>query len=157
MKIAFGVDNFGFELKESVLQHLRELGHEVVEVGSTDQDHLRNYIQVGHDVSELVTSGKCDRGIVVCGTGVGITIATNKNKGISCAFVNDVWFARICRIVNNANIMALGSSTTTPRIANDCIDVFLGTEWGEGLSPEDVERVHGEVQMLRDYENEYFK
>ena len=156
MKIAFGVDPGGLELRESILAHLEEAGHEVVEVGTLDQDNVIPYMYVAKNVAEQITGGDCEFGIVVCGTGVGISIAANKNKGIRCALVDNIWVARDCRVVNNANVIALGGTTTSARMANEYIDAFLFTEWGEGLPQFRVDRIKSGAKNLEAYEDEQF-
>lgn len=156
MKIAFGVDPGGLDLRESILAHLKEAGHEVVEVGSTDSENVVPYMIVGRNVAEKVTSGECTFGVVVCGTGVGISIAANKNKGARCAFVDNIWVAKDSRVVNDANIIALGGTTTSPRLANEYIDTFISTEWGEGLPQFRVDRIKGGAKNLAAYEDEQF-
>jgi len=156
MKIAFGVDPGGLDLRESILNHLKENGYEIDEVGSTDADHIVPYMIVGRNAAIKVVSGECQFGIVVCGTGVGISIATNKNKGARCALVDNIWVARDSRVVNDANIIALGGSTTSPRMANEFIDTFLNTKWGEGLPQFRVDRIKSGAKNLADYEDEQF-
>lgn len=156
MKIAFGVDPGGLELREGVLAHLKDAGHEVAEVGTTDMDHVIPYMIVGRNVAQKVTGGDADFGVVMCGTGMGISIATNKNKGARCAMVESWYAARESRVVNNANIIALGGTTTSLRMACEMIDVFLATEWGQGLPEFRVERIKGGAKALDDYETEQF-
>lgn len=157
MKIAFGVDPGGWELREGVLAHLKEAGHEVIEVGTVDMDNAVPYMFVGRNVAEEVTSGRADFGVVMCGTGVGISMATNKNKGARCVLADNYYIARDSRIVNNANIIALGATTTSLRMANDMIDVFLATEWGEGLPDFRVKRIKDGAENFAKFEDEQFK
>ena len=156
MKIAFGVDPGGLELRAGVLEHLRAMGHEVVEVGTTDQENVVPYMIVGRNVAEKVTGGECDRGVVMCGTGMGISIATNKNKGARCALCESWYAARESRIVNDANIIALGGTTTSLRMACEMIDVFMKTEWGQGLPEFRVQRIKDGAKDLATYEDEQF-
>lgn len=156
MKIAFGVDPGGFELREGVLAHLKENGHEVNDVGTQDMENPVPYMIVGRNVATEVTSGKADFGVVMCGTGMGISIATNKNKGARCAMVESYYTARESRVINDANIIALGGTTTSLRMACEMIDVFLATEWGEGLPEFRVQRIKGGAGALATYEEEQF-
>ena len=157
MKIAFGVDPGGWDLREGVKAHLMEQGHEVMDVGTQDMEHAIPYMYVGKRVAEEVTSGRAEFGVVMCGTGVGISMATNKNKGARCAFCDSYYIARDSRIVNNANIIALGATTTSLRMANEMIDVFLATEWGEGLPDFRVERIKSGAENFAKFEEEQFK
>lgn len=157
MKIAFGVDPGGWELREGVLAHLKEAGHEVIEVGTTDMEKAVPYMIVGKNVAEEVTSGRADFGVVMCGTGVGISMAANKNKGARCVLADNYYLARDSRVVNNANIIAMGATTTSLRMANEMIDVFLATEWGEGLPEFRVQRIKSGAENFAKFEEEQFK
>lgn len=156
MKIAFGVDPGGFGLREGVLAHLKEKGHEVTDFGTQDMDHVVPYMIVGRNVSKAVTGGEAQFGIVMCGTGMGISIATNKNKGARCALAESYYCARESRIVNDANILAMGGTTTSLRMACEMIDVFLETEFGQGLPAFRVERIKNGAKSLAEFEDEQF-
>ena len=157
MKIAFGVDPGGWELRDGVKKHLQEMGHEIIDVGTQDMEHAVPYMYVGRNVAQEVTSSRADFGVVMCGTGVGISMAANKNKGARCAFCDNYYIARDSRIVNNANIIALGATTTSLRMANEMIDVFLSTEWGQGLPEFRVERIKNGAKGFAEFEEEQFK
>ena len=156
MKIAFGVDPGGLGLREGVLKHLKEKGHEAVDLGTQDADHEIPYMIVGRNVANAVTSGEARFGIVMCGTGMGISIATNKNKGARCALAESYYTARESRIINDANIIAMGGTTTSLRMACDMIDVFLETEFGQGLPEFRVERIKDCAKKLAAFEDEQF-
>jgi len=156
MKIAFGVDPGGFGLREGVLKHLEEKGHEVEDLGTHDMDHMVPYMIVGRNVATAVTSGKARFGVVMCGTGMGISIATNKNKGARCAMVESYYAARESRIINDANIIALGGTTTSLRMACEMIDVFLETEFGQGLPDFRIERIKNGAKSFAAFEDEQF-
>jgi RpiB/LacA/LacB family sugar-phosphate isomerase len=157
MKIAFGVDPGGFCLKEGVLNHLKEKGHEVLDLGTKDMDNPVQYMIVGRNVATAVTSGQADFGVVMCATGMGISIATNKNKGARCALCESYYSARESRIVNDANIIALGGTTTSLRMACEMIDVFLETKFGQGLPDFRIERIKNGAKALAAFEDEQFK
>lgn len=156
MKIAFGVDPGGFGLKEGVLAHLSEKGYEVLDLGTKDMDNAVPYMVVGKNVATAVTSGQAEFGIVMCGTGMGISIATNKNKGARCALVESYYTARESRIINDANIIALGGTTTSLRMACEMIDVFLETKFGQGLPDFRVQRIRDGSLKLAAFEDEQF-
>ena len=156
MKIAFGVDPGGFGLREGVLKHLQEKGYEVLDLGTQDMEKTVPYMIVGRNVATAVTSGRAQFGIVMCGTGMGISIATNKNKGARCAMVESYYAARESRIVNDANIIALGGTTTSLRMACEMIDVFVETEFGQGLPEFRVERIKNGAKSLAAFEDEQF-
>ncbi|MFV0363452.1 MAG: RpiB/LacA/LacB family sugar-phosphate isomerase [Suipraeoptans sp.] len=157
MKIAFGVDPGGFELREGVLNHLKEKGYEVFDLGTKSMDAVIPYMEVGHNVAVSVTSGEADMGIVMCGTGMGISIATNKNKGARCALAENYYSVRESRIINDANIIALGGTTTSLRMACEMIDIFLETKFGQGLPEFRVERIKGGAENLAKFEDKMFK
>ena len=156
MKIAFGVDPGGFGLRDEVLKHLKEKGHEVMDLGTHDMDNAVPYMIVGRNVATAVISGKAQFGVVMCSTGMGISIATNKNKGARCALVESYYTARESRIINDANIIALGGTTTSTRMACEMIDVFLETEFGQGLPEFRVERIKNGAKSLSEFEEEQF-
>ncbi len=156
MKIAFGVDPGGFCLREGVKAHLVEKGYEVIDLGTQDMNNPIPYMEVGRKVTTAITSKEADMGVVMCGTGMGISIATNKNKGARCAMVESYYAARESRIINDANIIAIGGTTTSLRMANEMIDIFLETENGQGLPPARVARIKSGAANLAAFEDEVF-
>ena len=156
MKIAFGVDPGGFGLREGVIKHLQEKGYEVLDLGTQDMEQPVPYMIVGRNVATAVTGGRAEFGVVMCGTGMGISIATNKNKGARCAMSESYYAARESRIVNDANIIALGGTTTSLRMACEMIDVFVETEFGHGLPDFRVERIKNGAKALAAFEDEQF-
>jgi len=128
MKIAIGCDHGGYALKQSVMDHLKELGHEIEDLGCYSLDSV-DYPQYAKAVGEAVASGAADKGIVVCTTGVGISIAANKVKGIRCALCTDATCARLTREHNDANVLALGGAIVGTHLANDIVDAFINTEF----------------------------
>lgn len=157
MTIALGADPGGFELKVEVKKHLMRKGHEVLDLGTLDADHPVWYMDVGRDVAKAVTGGKAVRGVVICGTGMGISIATNKNRGARCALVESYWAAREARIVNDANIVAIGGTTTSARMAGEIVDVFIETEFAQGVAPERRQRLESGAAKWAPYEAAAFR
>jgi ribose 5-phosphate isomerase B len=131
MKIGLGADPFGLELKEAVKQHLLALGHACVDVGGT-ADEARPYYEVAHELARKVGSGEYDRGILVCGTGMGMAIIANKHPNVYAAVCEDPSAATKARSINNANIVTLGGMVTTPYKAKKIVDAFLTTEFKSG-------------------------
>lgn len=131
MKIAVASDHGGFELKESIKKHLSARDIEIVDLG-TDSDVSVDYPVYGKLCGEAVASGNVDLGIVVCGTGIGISIAANKVHGIRCGLCTSVEMARLTKQHNNANILALGGRTTAPELAARIVDAWLDTEFEGG-------------------------
>ena len=124
--IALGSDHGGFELKEIVKKHLEERGLEYKDFGTYSLDSC-DYPQFGRAAAEAVASGECDKGIVICTTGIGISITANKVKGIRCALCSETTSARLTREHNDANVLALGGGMTGPLLALEIVDTFLDT------------------------------
>ncbi|MCI6011763.1 MAG: ribose 5-phosphate isomerase B [Firmicutes bacterium] len=131
MKIAVASDHGGFALKEEVKKHLMERGIEVLDLGTHSEDSV-DYPIYGKACGEAVMSGKADLGVVVCGTGIGISIAANKVKGIRCGLCTSVEMARLAKQHNNANVLALGGRTTEMDLAMEIVDTWLDTEFEGG-------------------------
>lgn len=131
MKIAIASDHGGFELKETIKNHLLERSVEVIDLG-TDSENSVDYPEYGRLCGETVASGKADLGIVVCGTGIGISIAANKVHGIRCGLCTSTEMARLTKQHNNANVLALGGRTTEPALAIDIVDTWLDTRFEGG-------------------------
>lgn len=131
MIIAVASDHGGFELKNRVREHLKERGIKVVDLG-TDSEESVDYPVYGKACAEAVASGKADLGVVCCGTGIGISIAANKVKGIRCGLCTSVKMAELTKKHNNANMIALGGRTTDPDLALQIVDRWLDTDFEGG-------------------------
>ena len=126
--IALGSDHGGFELKEKVKKHLEERGIEYKDFGTYSLDSC-DYPEFGRAAAEAVASGECEKGIVICTTGIGISITANKVKGIRCALCSETTSARLTREHNDANVLALGGGMTGPLLALEIVDTCLDTEF----------------------------
>ncbi|MBO5242217.1 MAG: ribose 5-phosphate isomerase B [Lachnospiraceae bacterium] len=126
--IAIGSDHGGFELKELVIAHLKEKGMEVKDVGCFDKSSC-DYPEFGRAVAQAVAAGECEKGIVICTTGIGISITANKVKGIRAALCTDPLMAKLTRLHNNANVLALGAGIVGPNLAIEIVDNFFDTEF----------------------------
>ena len=131
MKIAVASDHGGFALQEKVKEHLIERGFDIEDLGTHSEESV-DYPVYGKACGEAVASGKADLGVVVCGTGIGISIAANKVKGIRCGLCTSVEMAHLTKQHNNANILALGGRTTEPELALKIVDEWLDTEFEGG-------------------------
>lgn len=131
MRVAVGSDHAGFHLKQLLADHLREQGHDVVDVGTHSTDSV-DYPEFGAAVGRAVVSGDADRGVAVCGSGIGICIAANKVPGVRAATVHDVTSATFTRLHNDANVMCVGERFIGPQVALDAVDAFLATEFEGG-------------------------
>lgn len=124
--IAIGSDHGGFELKEAVKKHLEERGLEYKDYGTYTKDSC-DYPVYGKLVGHAVADGECERGIIICGTGIGISITANKIKGVRAALCGDCFSAEATRLHNDANILALGARVTAEGLALKIVDTFLDT------------------------------
>jgi ribose 5-phosphate isomerase B len=127
MKVAIGCDHGGYLLKQEILVWLEENGYEYEDVGCFSRERA-DYPVYGEKAARLVASGACERGIVICTTGIGISIAANKVKGIRCANCSDSLSAEMCRRHNNANMLALGAGLIGDNLAKRMVEIFLTTE-----------------------------
>ena len=129
MKIAIASDHAAFALKAELAQWLREQGHDVADLG-TDGTASVDYPDFGYKLAEHVAAGNAERGIALCGTGIGISIAVNRNPAVRCALVTEPVSARLARDHNDANILALGARIVGPELAKGCIEAFLTAPFG---------------------------
>lgn len=140
MKISLGCDHGGYELKEIVKKHLENKGIEVADVGTYGMDSV-DYPDYGMQAALLVAKNEADKGIVICTTGIGISIAANKVKGIRCALCTDSYMAKMTRLHNDANMLALGAGIVGKNLALDIVDTWLGTEFEGGRHTKRVEKI----------------
>ena len=131
LKVAIGSDHGGFRYKESIIDYLKIRDIEYIDVGTYTPESC-DYPEIARKVAELVTSGKVDRGILVCGTGIGMSIAANKVHGVRAALCADTYSARVSRAHNNANILCLGERVIGEHLALDITDIWLKTGFEGG-------------------------
>ena len=131
MKIAIGCDHGGYLLKQDILIWLEEHDYDFEDLGCYNTESV-DYPVYGEKVARAVASGECDRGIVICTTGIGISMAANKVKGIRCALCGDSLSAEMTRRHNDANMLALGAGITGPNLAKRIVETFLNTEFEGG-------------------------
>lgn len=130
MKIAIGADHGGYRLKDELVTFIQSLGHELEDVGC-DCSQSVDYPDYAVPVAELVASGKAERGILICGTGIGMSIAANKVKGIRCALVHDLFSAKATREHNDTNVLAMGERVIGPGVAQEIVRIWLETPFSE--------------------------
>jgi ribose 5-phosphate isomerase B len=145
MKIAIGSDHGGLELKEKVVKFLQERGFEVFDYGTKNSDSV-DYPDYAFKVGEAVVKGDQRRGILICGTGIGISIAANKVKGVRAALCHDVFTAKMAREHNDSNVLALGGRVLKEELALDILETWLNTNFEGG-------RHQNRVKKITDYEN----
>lgn len=150
LKIVIGSDHGGYNLKEAVKKHLDELGIEYKDIGCNGCDTSVDYPDYGLPAAEAVASGEFDRGIIICGTGIGISISANKVPGIRAAVCSDTFSARMSRMHNDANMLAMGERVIGQGLALDIVDAFLKEEFQGGR--------HGiRVDKIKNIESKYLK
>ncbi len=140
MKISLGCDHGGLTLKNAVKAHLLSRGFEVFDCGTNTTDSC-DYSDFAVPAAEAVASGECDRGIVICTTGIGISISANKVRGIRCALLSDTVSARLTRQHNDTNMMALGQGIVGEKLALEIVDIWLDTEFEGGRHQRRVDKL----------------
>ena len=140
VKIAVGSDHAGFELKELVRPLLEEGGHEVVDVG-TDSEESTDYARHAADAAQMVADGEAERAVIVCGSGVGVSIVANKVDGVRAVNAHDAEEAEMSRRHNNANVLALAGRRLTPEEARPIVETFLATEFEGGRHERRVDQI----------------
>ena len=140
MKIVLGADHGGFELKEVLKKYLADKGYDLCDVGTYDTNSV-DYPDIAAKACEKVTSGECDWGILVCGTGIGISMAANKIKGIRCALVSNEYSAEMTKRHNNANMIAFGGRVTGPDLAKNILDAYMAASFEGGRHENRVNKI----------------
>ena len=140
MRIALAADHAGYVLKDELARWLSEQGHEVEDLGTNGPDSV-DYPEFGSKLARTVGSGGADKGIVVCGSGIGISIAVNRDPRCRCARVDDPLSAGLAREHNDANVLALGARLVGPDMAKACVQAFLGTEFAGGRHQRRVDQL----------------
>ena len=139
--IGIGCDHGGVELKNVLRDHLKDLGYEVVDHGVFDKQSV-DYPDIAKDVCPHVVSGEYEFAVLVCGTGIGISIAANKIDGVRCALVNNEYSAAKTKEHNNANVLAFGGRTTGPDLAISIIDSYINAEFQGGRHQNRIDKIH---------------
>lgn len=144
MRIAMGSDHGGAELRIELIEYIKELGHDVTDFG-VELGEKADYPNIGIEVAKEVANGNFDCGVILCGTGIGISIAANKVKGIRCAVTNEVYSAKMAKIHNNANIISLGGRVVGLEVAKMIVSEYLNAEYEGG-------RHENRLKIISDYE-----
>ena len=140
MRIALASDHAGFPLKQELVAWLTEQGHEVFDLGTRNGDSV-DYPQFGQKLARAVATGEADRGVAVCGSGIGISIAINREPKCRCARVDDPLSAALAREHNDANVLALGARLVGSDMAKACVSAFLGTDFAGGRHQRRVDQL----------------
>ena len=142
MKIAIGSDKSGFSAKEAVKAWLTEQGMDFDDLGTVDLNDVHPYYQVASEVAPLVQSGAYDRAVLICGTGAGMCVVSNKFKGVSAVACEGVYAAKMARAINNAQILCMGGWIVGPEMAVEMTRTFLETDWCQDLEDWRAENMH---------------
>ncbi|MCD8122545.1 MAG: ribose 5-phosphate isomerase B [Clostridiales bacterium] len=153
MKISIGCDQAGFYLKEDLKSYLIEKKHEVMDVGCHSTDQV-NWAEYSAMVCEHVISGECERGIILCGTGVGMAMMANKIPGIRAVTIENPFTAARCVPDNDANVCCMGSRVVTPQIAKMLLDIWLEAKYEENASTWKINRM---AELQREYAEKLYK
>jgi len=140
MRIAVAADHAGYKMKDELAAWLVELGHEVDDLGTNSPESV-DYPEYGSKLARAVGSGQAERGIVVCGSGIGVSIAVNREPNCRCARVDEPLSAALAREHNDANVLALGARLIGPDMAKACVSAFLGTEFAGGRHQRRVDQL----------------
>lgn len=139
-RIAIASDHAAVEMKTHLVEHLRERGYDVVDLGTAGTDSV-DYPDFGYRLAEAIASGEASKGVSLCGSGVGISIAVNRHPACRCALVSDGLTARLAREHNDANVIAMGSRLIGIETAKDCLDQFLATSFAGGRHQRRVDKL----------------
>jgi len=129
MRVALASDHAAIALKSTLVEHVRALGHEALDLGPETTDSV-DYPDYGYKLADAIAAGSADFGIALCGSGIGISIAVNRNPACRCALVSEPLSARLSREHNDANVIAMGARLIGPDMAKDCVTTFLATVFG---------------------------
>ena len=140
MRIAIASDHAAVELKAVLMQYLRDEGHDVLDLG-TDTTASVDYPDYGYAVADALADGRAERGVALCGSGIGIAIAANRNPACRCALVGEPLSATLARTHNDANAIAMGARLIGPEMAKACLDAFLTTDFAGGRHQHRVDKL----------------
>ena len=142
MKLAIGSDKSGFSAKEAVKAYLLEAGVEFDDLGTVDLNDVHPYYRVASEVAPKLQEGAYDRAILICGTGAGMAVVSNKFRGVYAVACEGVYSAKMARAINNANVLCMGGWIVGPELAVEMVKTFLSTDWCQDLEPWRAENMH---------------
>ncbi|MCL2616085.1 MAG: RpiB/LacA/LacB family sugar-phosphate isomerase [Defluviitaleaceae bacterium] len=155
MKIAIASDFSGFLLKEAVRCFLLEKGYQIQDVGQKNAEDKLLYFEAAANLAKAVQSGECDRGIVICGTGAGVSMIANKFRGVYCVPCESLYTAEKISLINNANVLAMGEKIVSPTMAGEMALAFLGATWCEGFEEQRRKNNENGYRMLKQIEDDF--
>lgn len=156
MKIAIGSDKSGFAVKETVKAYLRDAGVDFDDLGTTDLNEVHPYYRVAAEVAPLVQQGAYDRAVLICGTGAGMCVVSNKFKGVYAVACESLYAAKMARAINNAQILCMGGWIVGPELAVEMVKTFLATDWCQGLEDWRAENMHKFVAQVEAIEDRIY-
>ena len=156
-KVVIASDNSGFRLKEAVKKHLLELGYPVEDVGMVQEDAPVPYYDAAVNLAKAMQSGTYERGIVICGTGAGVSMIVNKFKHIYCVACESVYTAERCSLINNSNVLAMGETVVSCAMGCEMAEKWLSANWCEGFAEERRKRNETGFSILTQVESENFR
>lgn len=156
MRIIVGSDFYGFSLKESVKEYLQNSGYKVIDCGVDNTENVTPYYSIASSVAQRIINGEFERGILVCGTGMGMSIIANKHPGIYASVCENTFAAEKSRSINNSNVLTLGAMVTTDSVAKGIVDVWLKTEFTEGWDISIKNWLQNSVDEISSFEEKQF-
>ncbi len=138
--IAIASDHAGFDLKSDLAEYMEDSGYQILDLGTNGSDSV-DYPDFAHALADALKQGKTIKGVLVCGSGIGISIAANRHEGVRAALIHDALGARMCRQHNNANVIVFGGRMIGPETAKDCLGIFLNTEFEGGRHARRLEKL----------------
>ena len=138
--IAIASDHAGFDLKSDLAEYMEDSGYQILDLGTNGSDSV-DYPDFAHALADALEQGKTIKGVLVCGSGIGISIAANRHEGVRAALIHDALGARMCRQHNNANVIVFGGRMIGPETAKDCLGIFLNTEFEGGRHARRLEKL----------------
>ncbi|MDF2615053.1 MAG: RpiB/LacA/LacB family sugar-phosphate isomerase [Clostridia bacterium] len=157
MKLFIGSDKSGFILKEAIKGYLQEKGYEIEDIGTRNIDEPKPFFEVAPIGAKKIQSGSYEKGILICGTGMGMAMVANKYEGVYAAVVESVYAAKKCRAINDANVLTMGGWIVSDMMAFEMVDAFLDTAFTEGLEPWRQEFLEKAKQKVKEIEDSIYK
>ena len=156
MKLAIGSDKSGFTVKEAIKTWLTEAGIEFDDLGTTDLADVHPYYQVASETAPRVAAGEYDKAVLICGTGAGMCVVSNKFNGVSAVACESMYAAKMARAINNANILCMGGWIVGPEMAVEMVKTFLNTEWCQDLEDWRAANMHKFAAQLQAIEDRIY-
>lgn len=156
MKLIIGSDKSGFTLKEFIKAQLIEKGYEVEDCGTLDLDNVKPFFVTAAAMAPRIQSGEFEKGVLICGTGAGMAIVANKYQGVYAMPCSDIYDARMCRAINDANVMTMGGWKVGPEVGLEMVETFLATDFTQGLEEWRQEFLKGAKVKVQNIEKEIY-